>query len=86
MELLKVTAVKKYVLNPDGAERWVVVGKTRDYLVFDEFCSCKNFLLHLGKPCKHINEMKEAREKGDYETFTLMFEEYEPLRKEFLDL
>ncbi|MHA2297861.1 MAG: hypothetical protein ACXADA_17660 [Candidatus Hodarchaeales archaeon] len=81
-----MTNVKKYVLNPSGSERWVVVGKNRDYLVSDDFCSCIDFLLHLGKSCKHIDEMNQAKKSGDYETFNLSFEEYEPLRKEFLDL
>ena len=62
------------------------MGKNRDYIVSDVFCSCKDFLLHLGKPCKHIMEMNEAKETGDFDTFELTFEEYDPLMKEILDI
>ncbi|MHA1167219.1 MAG: SWIM zinc finger family protein [Candidatus Hodarchaeales archaeon] len=81
-----MTNVKKYIIIPGGSIRWVVVGKNRDYIVSDDYCSCKNFLLHIGDECKHIRAMKEARKNGDYDTFELTFEEYDPIRKEFLDI
>lgn len=81
-----MTNVKRYTIIPSGAVRWVVVGKNRDYIVSDDFCSCKSFLLHLGEPCKHIFEMKEARKNRSYDAFELTFEEYDPIRKEFLDI
>jgi len=84
--MIILITVNKYIVNPGEIERWIVVGKTKDYLVSDDFCSCKDFMLHIGKACKHIAEMKKARSSGNHERFNLTFEEFEPLRKEFLDL
>lgn len=81
-----MTNVKKYTIIPSGTIRWVVVGKNRDYIVSDNFCSCKSFLLHLGEPCKHITAMKEAKINGEFDSFELTFEEYDPIRKEFIDI
>jgi len=42
---VKTRKVKKYVYMPSGRERWIVVGRSREYMVLREaeYCSCEDF-------------------------------------------
>ncbi|MFX0139384.1 MAG: hypothetical protein ACFFDN_37435, partial [Candidatus Hodarchaeota archaeon] len=47
-ELVKNNSVKRYIINEDNdrkVERWVVVGKTREYLIMIDpyWCRCYDF-------------------------------------------
>ncbi|MCS6783890.1 MAG: hypothetical protein RMI43_04665 [Candidatus Caldarchaeum sp.] len=63
---VKEGRVKKYVFRPGGRVRWVVVGKTRDYLVVPAagFCTCEDFFFRVmsnEKPmCYHLLAVRLA--------------------------
>jgi predicted nucleic acid-binding Zn finger protein len=60
--------VKKYL------DFFVVAGNERDYIVFDDFCTCSDFL-HRGKKCGHILAMQIARVTQEFESYDLWFYE-----------
>jgi len=65
-QCMKNKRVKKYVFQPSGRVRWIVVGKTRDYIVLPTsgFCSCEDFFFRVmnhEKPmCYHLLAVKLA--------------------------
>lgn len=65
--------VKKYVFEPSGRELWVVVGRTRDYLVLPvaKYCACDDFFYRVldqeRKQCYHLLAVTLAQSQGSYE-------------------
>ncbi|MCL7385811.1 MAG: SWIM zinc finger family protein [Thaumarchaeota archaeon] len=65
--------VKRYVFKPSGRVRWVVVGRTQDYLILLKagYCTCDDFyfrvLSHEKPMCYHLLAAKIASESGKYE-------------------
>jgi predicted nucleic acid-binding Zn finger protein len=87
--LVKEKAVKKYII--DGKhERWIVVGRSRDYmnLISPVWCRCYAFQSGIFKDpffqCKHNLAVKIAMKNSDFEEFTLSKNEFEILRLEWL--
>jgi len=86
-EALEEGRVKKYIFKPSGRVVWIVVGRSRDYLVMPaaDFCSCDDFYFKFDKGhlCYHIiaQKLAEATNKfdiiEDYDSF------YEVLIKEW---
>ncbi|MBO3803005.1 MAG: hypothetical protein JTT11_03895 [Candidatus Brockarchaeota archaeon] len=68
--------VKKYVYEPSGRVRWVVVGREREYVVLREaeYCSCEDFYFlvvsGLVPYCYHILAQKLAEALGRYDTIS----------------
>ena len=60
--------VKKYL------DFFVVVGDEREYVVFDDFCTCHDFL-HRGGKCGHILAMQIASVTQEFESYDLWFYE-----------
>lgn len=79
--------VKRYIIIPSKKERFVVVGKSEDHLVFDNYCSCLNFqkngLINKKYACKHILAIQQAKKKKKTEDFEITSGEYRALRKWF---
>lgn len=65
--------VKKYVFQPSGRELWVVVGRSRDYLVLPlaKYCACDDFFYRVldqeRKRCYHLLAVALAQRQGSYE-------------------
>jgi predicted nucleic acid-binding Zn finger protein len=53
--------IKKYL------DFFIVEGKTADYIVEDDFCTCGDFL-YRGRTCWHLLAVRIARATGLYET------------------
>ncbi|NWF87259.1 hypothetical protein HXY32_05570 [Candidatus Bathyarchaeota archaeon] len=88
-EALKENRVKKYVFKPSNKTVWIVVGKTRDYLLMPaaEFCTCDDFYfrvldrqVHL---CYHLIAQKLAKNLEWYETIEDHDEIYDSLMTEW---
>ena len=73
LKLLEDGHVKKYTFKPSKRELWIVVGRTRDYLVLPHlYCMCDNFYLNVvirrsDSACYHIiaQMLAEATSKFD---------------------
>lgn len=88
-ELVNRNSVKKYIIN-GKAERWVVVGNTKEYLnMIDPYwCSCYDFQ-HSGMndqvpKCKHNLAVQFAIKEDKFDTIHLSKEEYQYIRSDFL--
>jgi predicted nucleic acid-binding Zn finger protein len=46
---VKEKRVKKYIFKPSNRVRWIVVGRTRDYIVLPSvgYCSCEDFFFRV---------------------------------------
>jgi len=81
--------VKKYVVIPGVIEEWIVVGKTRDYLVIGDFyCSCNDFYVDVAvrglvDACYHLLAKEIARVLKRYEVIKVEENEYENLIREW---
>jgi len=88
-ELVKRESVKKYIIN-EKIIRWVVVGKSKEYLVLinPNWCLCYDFqhnaLRNRVAKCKHNIALQIAQEENNYDTFNLTKEEYDFVRPNFL--
>jgi predicted nucleic acid-binding Zn finger protein len=60
--------VKKYL------DFYVVVGRTDEYIVEEDFCTCSDFTFR-GKECWHILAVKIARLTGRYEEYPLWYQD-----------
>ncbi|MDD1717561.1 MAG: SWIM zinc finger family protein [Methanoregulaceae archaeon] len=58
--------VKKY------RDFFVVVGRSDEYVVEDEFCTCRDSVFR-GGGCSHILAVRIARERGAYEEIDLWY-------------
>ncbi len=81
--------VKRYLVEKE-TEYWVVVGNTREYLVFiDPFwCRCYDFqhklLTDTVVQCKHVLAVQLALKGDQYDTVVLSKEEYDFIRPHFM--
>lgn len=89
METVKERRVKRYIFSPRNRNVWIVVGKTRDYLIMPaaDFCTCDDFYfrvmdnqIHL---CYHLIAQKLANALGNYDTFEESEQLYGTLMKEW---
>jgi len=92
-ELVKNQSVKRYIIsenNDQKVERWVVVGKTREYLTMIDpyWCRCYDFqhsvLNNEVSQCKHNIAVQIALQENKYDIFYLNKEEYNFVRSAFL--
>jgi len=73
-DAVKEGKVKKYVFEPSGIEFWIVVGKKAEYIIFDYYCSCTDFLMNVVlrgsiDACYHLIARYLAEALGEYEVF-----------------
>ena len=77
-------AIKKYNIIPGNRERWIIVGKTREYFLTEFSCSCKSFQLIISRRekeiCKHIKTVREAIKSGKYDSYDISIPEYQNIR------
>ena len=72
-KLVKERRVKKYVFKPSGKVQWIVVGRERDYIIYEAsgYCHCEDFYMSImegkAKACKHLIAQRLACELGLYE-------------------
>ena len=72
-KLVKEGRVKKYVFKPSGKVQWIVVGRERDYIIYEAsgYCHCEDFYMSImegkAKACKHLIAQRLACELGLYE-------------------
>jgi len=60
--------VKKYL------DFFVVVGRTDEYVVEDDFCTCGDFTFR-GRTCWHILAVRIARKTGRFEEYQLWYQD-----------
>ncbi|HUU74729.1 MAG TPA: SWIM zinc finger family protein [Methanoregulaceae archaeon] len=60
--------IKKYL------DFFVVVGKTDEYVVDDDFCTCNDFIFRGGQ-CWHIIAVRIAAITGTFESFDLWYQD-----------
>jgi predicted nucleic acid-binding Zn finger protein len=60
--------VKKYL------DFFVVVGRSDEYVVEEELCTCSDFV-YRGGECWHRLAVRIARETGEYEEYSLWYHE-----------
>jgi len=66
--------VKKYIFKPSGRIVWIVVGRSRDYLIMPaaNFCSCDDFYYNVMNEkvylCYHLIAQRLAESLGLYDT------------------
>lgn len=60
--------VKKYL------DFYVVVGKSDEYIVDEDFCTCNDFIFR-GGSCWHILACRIAALTGNFETYDLWYQE-----------
>ena len=90
-QILEDHRVKKYVFQPTGRSIWIVVGKQREYLIYEKvgFCSCEDFFFAVMEGtslvCPHLIAQRLAEELSDYdvveaedELFSLFMGEWRP--------
>jgi predicted nucleic acid-binding Zn finger protein len=88
-QLVDQRRVKKYLIEKK-VEYWVVVGNTREYLVFISpfWCRCYDFqhriMTETVVQCKHILAVQLAVQENQYDTLYLSKEEYDFIRPYFL--
>ena len=82
--------VKCYIIQPTNSKRWLILGKTKEYLVTQDSCTCRDFLTKLLKKeqgkCKHMLLFLNALETKEYDTYQITTSEYRELRPYFLEL
>ncbi|MCS6769434.1 MAG: SWIM zinc finger family protein [Candidatus Caldarchaeum sp.] len=89
-DCVKEMRVKKYVFKPSGRVRWVVVGRTRDYLALPSvgYCSCEDFFFRVmshEKPmCYHVVAVKLAQITEKYDVIEESDEWHWRLMREWL--
>ena len=81
---LSKSCVKRYVILPNNAIRWLVVGERKEYFLTPTSCTCHNFMVQLLSQkevrCKHLRLLHEALRTGVYDEYTLTALEYRELR------
>ena len=73
---VKEGQVKRYIFEPSGIEFWIVVGKKAEYVIFDYYCSCTDFLMNVVlrgsmDACYHLIARYLAEALGKYEVFRI---------------
>ncbi len=80
--------VKKYVFKPGGKSLWIVIGKTRKYLVIPDFyCSCDDFYFNVvtrkkRQICYHILARKIAEALKLYQIINLKDDSFKDVLNE----
>jgi len=88
-KLVREGRVKKYVFKPSGKVQWIVVGRERDYLIYEAsgYCHCKDFYMSImegkAKACKHLIAQRLACELGLYEVVEESDQNHERLMREW---
>ncbi|MEM4699407.1 MAG: hypothetical protein QXT74_00465 [Candidatus Nezhaarchaeales archaeon] len=83
--------MKKYVFKQSREEYWIVVGRTRDYMVIPgKYCTCDDFFINVvtgtrAKSCYHLLAQKIAEDGGSFETYEVDDDEGERLLDEWLE-
>ena len=80
--ILSEKRVKLHHFLPSNRKIWTVVGKDKEHWLDPDlqFCSCTGFyfeMLKNKKPCYHIDSIKIAKEKTQYENIEFSDEEFE---------
>lgn len=82
--------VKCYLIQPNNIKRWLILGKTKEYLVTEKSCTCRDFLMKLTKKeqgkCKHIVLLKESINTNEFDTYSITIQEFRKLRPFLLEL
>ena len=82
--------VKCYSIQPNKTKRWLVLGKTKEYLVTNNSCTCRDFLLKLTKKekdvCKHIILLRESIQNKEFDIYKISNQEYRKIRMYLLEL
>jgi len=90
LTLVFLRRVKKYVFQPSGRIIWIVVGRSREYIVIpeSEFCMCDNYLFSFLRGerslCIHLIAQKVADALKEYEEIKETDEYYFTLLDEFI--
>jgi len=89
LKMLKDKAVKRYKFTPSGRTQWIVVGKNRDYIIYDQagFCSCDDFFFVVmdGKAlvCPHLIAQRLAKQLEWYDAIEENDELFDTLMTEW---
>jgi predicted nucleic acid-binding Zn finger protein len=73
LEAVRTRKVKRYVYSPSGRERWVIVGRTKEYMVLPDagYCSCEDFYFQVVNGsvphCYHVLAQKIAEAIEGYD-------------------
>ena len=82
--------VKCYIISPNNNRRWIVIGKTKEYLVTEFSCTCRDYLSKImkkeGAKCKHMIQYLQALESNQYDTYNISAQEFRDLRPYILEL
>lgn len=82
--------VKCYIIKPNNIKRWLVLGKTKEYLVTEKSCTCRDFLLKITKKeqgiCKHIVLLNESIKNSEFDTYEITTQEFRKIRYFLLEL
>lgn len=83
-------AVNKYIFQPSRQIVWIVVGKTRDYLISlnDRYCTCDDFYANVvlkekSDICYHILAKLIGASLNLYNTYAVDDEQYPKLMEEW---
>ncbi len=81
--------VKKYIFKPSNRIVWIVIGKTRDYLILSNLhCMCDDFYMKVvikktAKMCYHLLSKILAENLGYYEKIIIEDNRYDELMKDW---
>ena len=82
--------VNKYIFKPSGEIVWIVVGKTREYLISlqDKYCICDDFYVNVvlkkrNEVCYHILAKMLAMSLKLFNEYTVEDERYPSLMEEW---
>ncbi len=82
--------VKCYTILPNKSKRWLVLGKTKEYMVTRTSCTCHDYLLKIAKKepgiCKHLQLLHDSIENNAFDNYEISNQEYRKLRYYLLDL
>lgn len=68
LEAVDAGQVKRY------RDFFIVVGRSDEYIVEDDFCTCSDFLFR-GRECWHILAVRIAGRTGLYESYDLWYQD-----------
>jgi predicted nucleic acid-binding Zn finger protein len=89
LEAIQTRKVKKYDFLPSGRTRWIVVGRSKEYMVLAdaEYCSCEDFYYlvvnGIVPHCYHVLAQKIAEALGRYDLIREDDEMYDFLSREW---
>ena len=88
-QIVKARQVKKYVFQPSGKVRWIIVGKGREYIIYPDvgYCHCEDFFFQVmeGKAyaCQHLIARKLAETLGIYDVVQENDEHFDMVMREW---